>query len=512
MRTSFFSKRIALGALAASAALATLALLPTTPARAATTINASLSMPPNNLGLVGWWTFDGGNISGTTVTDTSGTGNNGTLVNGPIPVVGKLGQAFYFNGTNQYVNSGDPTNGSLDFGAGQSFSLSFWFKTNDDATNQSWPGFISKEDSSVSPRTGYNCFLSSSQGTYNKLGCETWVSGTQDGVTSSMTVNDNMWHHAVFVRDISGSTMKLYVDGVLNSSSALSSTGSTANSVNLVLALRNASPNVASLFLQTNLDDVRIFNRALSASEVSQMYNAGSGSHINVSLNPPNLANGLVGWWTFDGAQMVSNVADTSGQGNNGNLVSYTSTTTTPGPVGQALSFNGNNQYVNLGTNSTAFNFSANLSGAAWIKTATDGKIFVSYQNNNPLFYMQVGATTAGGTANKFVVYLRTDNGTVVVLSSNKSVTDNIWHHVVFTRDASAQIVNLYIDGVLDSQFGYTDTGPISTSAGGHSISLAGTTYSFNGSVDDVRVYNRALSAQEVKQLYNLSRTTLKAP
>ncbi|MHB0865703.1 MAG: LamG domain-containing protein [Minisyncoccota bacterium] len=496
-------------------ALATLALLPTTPARAATTINATLSMPPNNLGLVGWWTFDGGNISGTTVVDSSGTGNNAALVNGPTPAIGKLGQAFSFNGTNQYVNAGDPANGSLDFGSGQSFSLSFWFKTNDDATNQSWPGFISKEDSNVSPRTGYNCYLSSSQGTYNKLGCETFVSGTQDAVISSMTVNDNVWHHAVFVRDVSGSSMKLYVDGALNNSSALSSTGSTSNSVNLVFALRNVGSPPSSVFLQTTLDDVRIFNRALSASEVTQMYNAGSGSHINVSINPPNLANGLVGWWTFDGANMVSNVADTSGQGNNGNLVGYTSTTTTPGPVGQALSFNGTSNYVSITTGNT--NFTGALTVSAWIRPTTAGGEIASKCLNN------------GATYNPFDFSATNINGSNVLYSVRASSSDysafwggawtpGVWQHVVvvYADGNVATSPIYYVNGTPSSAT--TLHGSTGTVLGSDKPILIGSrddtkgSSGFNGAIDDVRIYSRALSAQEVQQLYNLSRTTLKTP
>ena len=102
------------------------------------------------------------------------------------------------------------------------------------------------------------------------------------------------------------------------------------------------------------IDDVRIYNRALSAAEILNLYRAGSAK-VNVSNTAAtangggNLANGLVGgWWTFDGKNMINNVADSSGNGNNGDMIGFTSTSSAvvPGKLGQALKFNGVNQYV----------------------------------------------------------------------------------------------------------------------------------------------------------------------
>lgn len=212
---------------------------------------------------------------------------------------------------------------------------------------------------------------------------------------------------------------------------------------------------------------------------------------------------GLVGYWSFDEGSGTS-AGDASGNGNTGTLTNGPAWG--DGKLGKTLSFDGTNDYVDLGTTSSAFNFSANLSGAAWIKTATDGKIFLSYQNSNPLVYMQVGPTTAGGTANKFVVYLRTNGGGVAVFNSSRSVTDNLWHHVAFVRNTAAQAVYLYVDGTLDASLSYTDTGAIDTSGGGHSVSISNPTYAFPGSIDDVRIYNHVLSASEVTTLYDLGR------
>lgn len=235
-------------------------------------------------------------------------------------------------------------------------------------------------------------------------------------------------------------------------------------------------------------------------TKVFTVKNEGVGP-LSGSVNIP-IIGGLVGLWTFDNADMdwSSNKAfDSSGSGNTGTLVS--GPTASVGYFGDALHFVPN-QYVNLGAASSAFDFSGDISGAAWIKTSTNGRMILDYQNGNPLVYMSVGPTTAGGTANKFVVYLRTNGGGVAVFSSNKTVADGIWHHVAFVRSAITGKVKLFVDGVLDSTFVYADGGSINTSGGGHYIGGTGAGSSFSGDIDDVRLYSRALSLTEIAKLY----------
>src|SRR3989338_8469827 len=103
-------------------------------ARAAVTSNVSLNMPANSLGLVGYWTMDGPDITWTsdtagTATDLSGSGNAGTLTSmskSASAVAGKIGQALDFDGTADYVGVGDPAGGELDFSSSQSFTIAAW--------------------------------------------------------------------------------------------------------------------------------------------------------------------------------------------------------------------------------------------------------------------------------------------------------------------------------------------------------------------------------------------------
>src|SRR5262249_3639961 len=130
------------------------------------------------------------------------------------------------------------------------------------------------------------------------------------------------------------------------------------------------------------LDELRIYNRALSQVEVTQLYNQGVGTHIGTTVNPPNLNSGLVAHYTFDGKDMIKNVSDTSGSGNTGFLNSFTSTTTQRGVIGQALSFNGVNNFVS----STNVVDVPTATVAAWVyvkATPAANSQIVGFENGN---------------------------------------------------------------------------------------------------------------------------------
>jgi Concanavalin A-like lectin/glucanases superfamily len=111
-----------------------------------------------------------------------------------------------------------------------------------------------------------------------------------------------------------------------------------ANSYDLYIGL---DPNAYFPF-NGSLDDVRIYNRALSATEVKQLYSSGA---VTIGHSNALISNGLVGYWTFDGGSIdwrTNTVRDMSGNGNTGSLISM-STTSSPtlGKSGQALNFGG---------------------------------------------------------------------------------------------------------------------------------------------------------------------------
>ena len=470
-------------------ALATLA--PTTPAHAST-INASLSMPPNNLGLVGWWTMDGANMV-SNVADSSGQGNNGNLMGGATTTVpGPVGQALLFKGAN-YVTV--PYSASI---APIRITVSYWMK------ETAAPAFLDTLVTRKDDGTGISYF-SDMRGTSN----QSPTFGTDPGFNHLVTANSSLtvgrWYHIVGTFD--GGTYRIYINGILDNA-LVDGTPLYTSTVPLDIGYLDLN-GVSSRFFHGSIDDIRIYNRALSASEIKQIYNAGTGTHTNASLNPPNLQNGLVGWWTMDGANMVSNVADSSGQGNNGNLMGG-ATTTVPGEVGQALKFNGTSQYVDLGTQAAP----PSMSFSVWIKPNAYpvGSAFSEPLRKESSYEISLSGT-GNSLANSAVVGVKdTSDNRYEIDVPFSYIPLNTWTLITLTA-VSNSYVKVYVNGV---QYGSDVSFPtsIGNTSGNHIfLGTYGTTAPslgrwFSGSVDDFRIYNRALSAQEVQQLYNLGGAT----
>jgi hypothetical protein len=447
-------------------------------------------------GLVGWWTMDGKNISSTTVSDTSGNGNDGTLTSSQTTTIGKVGQALVFDGTGGmsiggstvYANTGAP------------FTLSTWYYL-DSSSLSNYPCIIALRTNT----TGSFDILFSSNPSYQGLSM-----GTGDGSWTTVKTDDDpltladKWHHMTIEYNGQGastiSNYTVYVDGVLHPVTAASGYGDNSQGTTLGWA-----PSGNNRF-KGKIDDVRIYNRALSATEVQQLYNATAGTHTNVSSAGSNdLSNGLVGWWTMDGKNISSTtVSDTSGNGNNGTMVG--SPTPTIGKVGQALNFNGTNQYIQL-NNSTVFeNDSSGHSVSFWIYLNSFSKdkypTIFNIKNNSGgynAYYISNQGSYEGVS-----IY----NGSASLRAAGiSSAFPGKWNHVAIVFDGvshtSTSSWTVYLNGV-----------PKSITTGGawasHTLNVIGDDSGsgdyVDGKLDDVRIYNRALSATEVQQLYNMGR------
>jgi hypothetical protein len=211
------------------------------------------------------------------------------------------------------------------------------------------------------------------------------------------------------------------------------------------------------------------------------------------------LSTGLVGHWTFDGKNMLQNVTDSSGQGNNGRLLNFTSTSSAQviGKIGQALNFDGTDDTI-IVPDSPTTNLSTNITMSAW---------FYNRQWKEADIIEKGGAGgymiwTAPSRANHIVCGKQNGNvGTDAVISQTDfSNRLNEWIHIACVDDGSTQ--KIYVNGALDISASrttsYNNSSPLQIGNGDDG--------KFNGLIDDVRIYNRAISASEVKQLYNSGR------
>ena len=208
-------------------------------------------------------------------------------------VQGKIGQALSFDGTaiDRILNSS-----TLNFGVG-SFSISTWVKTNQ--TIIGW--IVEHRPNNDGVYAGYS-LEGSAQGVL--LG-RIRDSSAHDVTVSTGPINDNQFHHVLYVVDRSIQTSKMYVDGNLVSSADISSVGNIdQNSIGVDIGY-TSSPNTPNGPFVGQVDQTRIYNSALSSSDVQSLFTETSSSSVPTS--------GLVGEWKFDG-----NTLDTSGAGNNG--------------------------------------------------------------------------------------------------------------------------------------------------------------------------------------------------
>lgn len=456
-----------------------------------TKVNAPWSFITN--GLISDWTFNGPDMNWANglALDRLG-GNNGNLIGFSTttgPTAGKLGQALRFDANASYV-SAPAVNG------GNAFSLCSWVYLRDTSTVAS---IITKQYNGAGGTVlNYALGFGLNTGVANQLQFGFFNGGVWHLVTESGTFPTKQWKHVCGTWD--GTTASLYINGALDNSATPG--GTAANDANLTWIGRRHDSFYGTPYLSGSLDDPRIYNRALSASEVKQLYSYGAAT-ASASTNT-RTASGLVGLWSFDGKDMnwaTGKALDRSGNGNDGVLSNLgTTTAPVPGKIGQALKFNGVNSVVNV-ANSSSLNFgSGDFSISVWY-----------YNGKNVTPNDNILGKGAGFNANAIGLGLRSRNsgtsvefcvnggsGTCPRITASGTLT-NSWNHVVAVVSRTNNLSTLYVNGVPSGTMAwaptYTDTFGLTIGQGENDF--------FPDKIDDVRIYNRALSATEIKQLYN---------
>ncbi len=273
------------------------------------------SYVPTN-GLVGYWPFNGN------ANDESGNGNNGT-VNGATLTADRFGQtnkAYDFNGTNNKIRI--PHSNSLQLNNGATFSLwaridtmNFDIGSNEFAArliDKSTPGgadgyLIDFNHRTTSPNPAY--FNLCSQGS-SRL--RTIIGGSAI-LTNCINPYSNWTHWIITFND---GILKSYINGFLSDSSLTSSSTIQQNLNDLVFGY--ATSGSSNTWLNGQLDDIGIWNRALSECEVTDLYNTqlGSFSNATVSINPISIAIGSNA--TLSVSTPIQNIQWQSNPGNMG--------------------------------------------------------------------------------------------------------------------------------------------------------------------------------------------------
>jgi len=214
--------------------------------------------------------------------------------------------------------------------------------------------------------------------------------------------------------------------------------------------------------------------------------------HLERARMVGGLGRGLVGYWKFDDGAGAK-ATDSSGKGGHGKVVGGQ---WVPGRIGKALSFDGNGAHVEIG-DLPQLRTSGNLTISFWMKPASIGA------RRNPLgkCYGAEGMMTLekGGYINFFYGTSGANTQPYVAVSSPRVAAD-AWAHMVLVRDMKTRKIQWYKDG---KSGGARDVAYEKIATSDHPFSIgSGYVHTFHGLMDDVRVYDRALTAKEVSLLF----------
>lgn len=296
-----------------------------------------------------------------------------------------------------------------------------------------------------------------------------------------------------------------------NANVTLFSTGRNTTSINTTFIANNGS-NTMNVFCtdeRGNTGNATLVNFTVdliapqisfvSPTNPNILMSDRNYTYVNVSVGNASSAfinwnNSLVGWWSFD-----NNTLDQSSYGNNGTQVGGVDCSkATAGKISTACSFDGTDDYVNV-SNSASLNITRALTIEAWFKT------------NDKTVNQQIIRKENGTGAESYELYIGSTiyfcvRGSSEICSqfSNSLISNGNWYHIAGTYDGSS--TKFYLNGVQQD----SDSGTVTITSSNEPVYIgwggsgAATRY-FNGTIDEVQIWKRALSAQEINASYNAS-------
>lgn len=465
--------------------------------------------PENSLsqGILGYWKFDEGAGTGS-VSDASGNATALTMYSFANTdwTTGKVGPfSLNFDGVSKRLAASDPP--ILDFDASKSFTLTGWFYRNSLSATHT---ILAKRNGTANTDDGY---ILSINGATDQLIFEASDNADTDEyqIASASLFNVPGWNHfAIVWDDDSPLETTMYTNGQKEAASktgTLSSIGNLSNALAFTIGAESDGGNP----FDGRLDDIRVYGYPLSTEEIGTLFRTGAPAE------PVDTQ--VIGHWTFDGPDIQGTRAlDRSKNSLQGTLTNGPQPAI--GRLGQALRFDGVDDFVSLGdTPLFTLDPSKNYTWSMWIRGSDYSGTFQNIlwsqvqDTNNALL---VSARSISGhpdfgsvTDGLFVTW--TNAGSIC---SGEATTDsvlekNAWTHIVLqyegTLPAGARF-SIWVNSVdrsKNTNASHCSPGSINptVTALGNNGTLP--SQGFEGSLDDIRLYDRLLTAEEIHTLFH---------
>ena len=402
------------------------------------------------------WDFNEG--SGTEVKDSTGS-NDGTLQGGTSfdsDTVKGSGSSLRFGGSGDYVHVPDNVNLQLD----GELTLRAWAK---ETQSRRYAKLVSRRSGS------YFYFLGVDQGRpYGGIG-----DGSAYEVTDkSLLMSLDHWNHLAFAYNDDLDSMYLHFAGTERPSQVLQDLPPRTG-INLSIG---ADSQGSSNFFIGTIDDVAIYDTALSSTAIRQLYD---------NHNHPN----LVASYYFDG-----DANDAGSSGLDGIVSGATWTTDRYDTPGQALRFDGND-FVRV-TDHPRLRLDQALTITAWIKESTRRRYakILSRRAGSYFYFLGVDdGNPYGGIG---------DGTNFTVTRKSIDMPLDRWHFLALVYDSQTNRMHIYYDGILDQTTVTTSLPPMTGVDLTIGADSEGSGNYFEGLIDEVALYDEALTDDEIRQTY----------
>ncbi len=440
-------------------------------------------------------------------------GNAGTGGVNPTAATGIINGAQAFNGTDTRINV--PADNSFNWQSNESFSIEFWMKTDGIAPAED-QAIIGRDDV---PATGLNWWV----GIHNTDGLVSFIlretngsGGILSGV-GTISLSDGIWHHVVAVRDNSTADNIIYVDGIeqgrVNHTYG-AGFGSATAALNIGWLLSNSVSYFDGL-----IDEIALYDRALSAAEIQEHRDAGlaGDDYCSGVASFVPFPDDTISLWQLDEPTPKTAIGTYEDAFNGNTATGNVNPTATAGIVNGAQAFNrANATQINVpADNSFDWQSNESFSVEFWVKidtgTPSTDQVIVG-RNDLPTTGLNwwIGVEGVDGTPGNVSFILRETNGFGRELSGvgNISLADGAWHHVVAVRDESTDDNVIYVDGIEQGRVNHNYVTKFGSATAELNIGWldTGTGFHFDGLIDEVALYDRALSQVEIQEHHDAGR------